>query len=344
MPPARRSAMPDGGVNADAGAGFALGSRRGLATRRRRRRRRCRRRRRRGTVVGRREREHAQQHHHQAAVFVGRERQLGAAGQDHAVEQLGLVGRHQRGEANDDLGVGIVAGDRVGDRLDHRHLLQQRRHLLERAGRRQAEAAQAVDRGDQRRAVARRGGLDAADRMAAIDRAEHLAHARFLDPAAAVGDRLVGERLGIAHRAARRARDQLQRARLGGDVLGREDRGEMLGDRRRRHRPQVELEAAREHRRRHLLRIGRGEDELEVVGRLLERLQHRVEGVAREHVHFVDQVDLEAADDRLVDRLVEQARDLLDAPVRRRIELDEIDEAAGVDVAARRAHAARAAR
>jgi hypothetical protein len=34
-------------------------------------------------------------------------------------------------------------------------------------------------------------------------------------------------------------------------------------------------------------------------------------------VHFVDQVDLEAADDRLVDRLVEQARDFLDTSVRR---------------------------
>jgi hypothetical protein len=58
-------------------------------------------------------------------------------------------------------------------------------------------------------------------------------------------------------------------------------------------------------------------------------------------VHFVDQVDLEASDHGLVDRLVEQPRDLVDAAVRRRVELDIVDEAAGVDVAARRADAAR---
>ena len=193
-------------------------SRAGAAERRRRRRDRRRAR------VGGREREHAQQHHHEAAVLVGRERDLGAAGQDHAVEKLRLVGGQQRGEAARDLAVGIVVGERARHRLHDRHLLQQRRHLLERAGGGEAELAQAVDGADQRRAVARRRRLDAARRVAAIDGAEHLAHGRFLDAAAAVGDRLVGERLGVAHRAARGARDQLQRARLGGDVLGREDR------------------------------------------------------------------------------------------------------------------------
>ena len=45
-------------------------------------------------------------------------------------------------------------------------------------------------------------------------------------------------------------------------------------------------------------------------------------------------IDLEAAEHRLVDRLVEQLRDLVDAAVRGRVELDVVDEAAGVDVAA----------
>ena len=121
-----------------------------------------------------------------------------------------------------------------------------------------------------------------------------------------------------------------------------QDRVEMLRDRLRCHRPQVELQAARQHRRRHLLRIGRRQHELQVVGRLFERLQHRVEGRRREHVHFVDHVDLEAADDRLVDGLIEQLRDLVDAAVGGGIELDVVDEAAGVDVAARGADAARA--
>ena len=58
-------------------------------------------------------------------------------------------------------------------------------------------------------------------------------------------------------------------------------------------------------------------------------------------MHFVDHVDLEAPEHRLVDRLVEQLRDLVDTAVGRRVELDIVDEASGIDVAAGRAHAAR---
>ncbi len=109
----------------------------------------------------------------------------------------------------------------------------------------------------------------------------------------------------------------------------------------RRQRLQVELQAARQHGDRDLLRIRRREHELDVLGRLLERLQHRVERALRQHVHFVDQVDLVAADRRCVARVVEDLAHVVDAGVRRRIELEQVDEAAGIDVDAGRAHAAR---
>jgi hypothetical protein len=60
----------------------------------------------------------------------------------------------------------------------------------------------------------------------------------------------------------------------------------------RRHLLEVELQAARQHRDRDLLRVGGGDDELDVLGRLLEGLQHGVEGMPGEHVHFVDHVTL----------------------------------------------------
>jgi hypothetical protein len=47
-------------------------------------------------------------------------------------------------------------------------------------------------------------------------------------------------------------------------------------------------------RREHLLRIGRGEHEHHVVGRLFQRLQKRVRGSQRQHVDLVDYVDLPA--------------------------------------------------
>ncbi len=107
-----------------------------------------------------------------------------------------------------------------------------------------------------------------------------------------------------------------------------------------RHLLQIELQAARQHRDRNLLRVGGGEDELDVAWRLFQRLQHRVEGVVGQHMHFVDHVDLEASDRRRVDRLVEQLGHLVDAAVRCRVHLDVVDEAARIDLGAGLADAA----
>ena len=72
-----------------------------------------------------------------------------------------------------------------------------------------------------------------------------------------------------------------------------------------------------------------------MLGRLLQRLQHRVEGVAREHVHFVDDVDLEAAGGRRVQRVLQQLAHVVDLGVGRGVELEQVDEAPGVDLRAR---------
>ncbi len=125
------------------------------------------------------------------------------------------------------------------------------------------------------------------------------------------------------------------------NLLGFENRGKALGDQRGRQLLQVELQAARQHRHGNLLRVGRGENELDVLRRLLERLQHRVECRLREHVHFVDQVDLVAADRRRVARVVENLAHVVDAGVRRGVELEQVDEATGIDVDAGCARSAR---
>ena len=161
-----------------------------------------------------------------------------------AVEQLRLVGGHQGRQARGLGGLGVVEVDGIGHRLQHRHLLQQRGQFFERAGGREAEPAQRIDRADERRAVGRRDRLDDANRVAAIDGAEHLAHALFMQRARAERDRLVGERECVAHRAPRSPREQAQRAGFGLDLLLREHVGEVQLHGLRRHRPQVELQAA----------------------------------------------------------------------------------------------------
>ncbi len=77
----------------------------------------------------------------------------------------------------------------------------------------------------------------------------------------------------------------------------------------------------------HLLRIGRGEHEHDVRGRFLERLQQRVRRRGREHVHLVDDVHLAPArcSEPEVHALDELAH-RVDAVVRRRVELDEVEE------------------
>ena len=104
-----------------------------------------------------------------------------------------------------------------------------------------------------------------------------------------------------------------------------------------RHLLQVELQAAAEHGDRDFLRIGGREDEFHVLGRLFQRFQHRVEGVPGELMHLVDHVDLEAPARRGVLRGVKQLAHLVDLGVRRRVDLEQIDEAPGVNLNARRA-------
>ena len=91
---------------------------------------------------------------------------------------------------------------------------------------------------------------------------------------------------------------------------------------------QVEALAARQHRDRHLADLGRGEHELHVRRRLFQRLQQRVERRARQHVHFVEDVDLVARRHRrIAHRLVDLAH-VVDAVVRGGVHLDHVDVAA----------------
>ena len=103
---------------------------------------------------------------------------------------------------------------------------------------------------------------------------------------------------------------------------------------------QVELQAARQHGDRQLLRVRGRQQELDVRRRLLERLQERVERVRRQHVDFVDQVDLVAPACRQVLDVLEQLARVVDLRARGRVHLDQVHEAALVDLAAGAAFAA----
>ena len=92
---------------------------------------------------------------------------------------------------------------------------------------------------------------------------------------------------------------------------------------------QIEALAARQHGDRHLADLGRREDELDVRRRLLKRLQQRVEGLLRQHMHFVDDIDLVARGPWRIAHALDQLADIVDAGARRRVHLHHVDMAVG---------------
>ena len=166
----------------------------------------------------------------------------------------------------------------------------------------------------------------------ALDRAEHRAHVNRAHAARAIGDRLIEQRQTIAQGTVRRARQFSQRIGFEDNAFGIEDMLHLAGDLCRQQALEIEFEAARQHGDRKLLRIRRRQQELHVRRRLFERLEQRVERRLRQHVHFVDQIDLEAAARRGILRVFDDVAHIVDAGVAGGIDLEQIDETPGVDV------------
>ncbi len=131
-----------------------------------------------------------------------------------------------------------------------------------------------------------------------------------------------------------------QRRRLKRNFLSRQHPRQMIHNRRLRHLLQVELQAARQHRDRNLLRIGGRQNELDMRRRLFQRFQHRIERMAGKLMDFVDHIHLVAARRRRIGCPLQQLRHVIHAAVRGGIQLDVIHKAAAVDFDARRTHAA----
>ena len=128
-----------------------------------------------------------------------------------------------------------------------------------------------------------------------------------------MGDRLVEQRQRIAHGTFRRARDDAERFRLSLDVFLGRDTGEMRHQHIGLDPAQIETLAARQHRHRDFSDFGGGEHEFGVLRRLFQRLQERVERRGREHVHFVDDVDLVARTGRRIAHAVVDLAHVIDA-------------------------------
>ena len=99
-------------------------------------------------------------------------------------------------------------------------------------------------------------------------------------------------------------------------------------------RGKIESLAARQHRDRNLARLGRAEDEFHVLRRLFQRLQQRVERLLGQHVHFVDDVDLEASPAGTDTDVGPQLADFVDAAVAGTVDLQHVHIVAAGDLLA----------
>ena len=68
-----------------------------------------------------------------------------------------------------------------------------------------------------------------------------------------------------------------------------------------------------------------------MLRRFFQRLEHRIECMAGEHMNFIDHVDLEACIGWRVNSLLKQLRHFIDATVGRGIHFDVINKATGIN-------------
>ena len=145
---------------------------------------------------------------------------------------------------------------------------------------------------------------------------------------------MIEHRLRVAQAAIGAARDGVGRSRIQFHLFLFRDELQVLRDQVGRNAVQIETLTTAQDRRKHFLRLGRGEDELHMRGRLLECLEERIEGLRGEHVHLVDDVDLVFPLGRRVTHVVAQLAHLLDAVVARAVDLEHVETVAAGDLLA----------
>ncbi len=205
-----------------------------------------------------------------------------------------------------------------------------------------SSAAQLVDPGEAPRHVAARDAIHDAREPLGIHVAEHVLRGLEADVPVAEHRHLLERRDGIAHSALGLLGNEVdaivveREALAFADVL--EAHANLVGGK----TVEVEALAARHDGLRNLVRLGGAHHEHDVLGRLLQRLEQRVECAGRQHVNLVDDVYLVApARGRKGHPAYDLFAHVVHAGARRGIDLVHVGVGAVGDVDAVLAHAAR---
>ena len=218
------------------------------------------------------------------------------------------------------------AGGRIGHRRHDHQVPQSSQQVLREPARVLAGLDHLVDHAEDGGAVAGGERVDDLVEQGVRRVAEEAGRERVGDPGrAGPTHQLVEHRERVPRRAGSGAHHQRQRGRLDGDALLLAQLGEVRRQQPRRDQPERVVVGARPDRREHLLRLGRGEDEAQVRGWLLDQLQQGVEALRRDHVRLVDDVDLVLAGHGREERLLAQVTRVVHAAVGGRVDLDDVD-------------------
>ena len=115
---------------------------------------------------------------------------------------------------------------------------------------------------------------------------------------------------------------------------------ELVEDFLKAHGAKAEMLAARSNGLRNILRLGRGQHEHDVAGRLLQRFQQSIESRIGDLVGLVENVDLEAIARRAVARSLAQLADLVNAAIGGGVNLNHVHGISRADFGARFAYSA----
>ena len=141
---------------------------------------------------------------------------------------------------------------------------------------------------------------------------------------------LIKNRERITHRTAAGTNHQLQHARLHRHLLLIAQALQVRQKNLRRHQTERVVVGTRTNRAQHLIRLGRREDELHVLRRLLHNLQQGVKALAGDHVGLVNNENLVAVTHWRQGRALAQVTGVIHAAVARRIHLNHVEGAAAV--------------
>ena len=288
--------------------------------------------------------EHSHQGHREPGELVRRQAKVAPAMQSDLVKQLHVLCAQGARERHQVVAVRFVLGDCLRNRLHQGYPVQERCKLLQSHLQRQAAFGHAISLRHHRWPIAADQRVEYREQVSPIHRTEHFPHRSFFDFSGAMGNRLIQQRQGVAHAALRRPGDQAQRRDIEDHMLLAKHAFHLRANLRQRDLCQIELQAARQHRHGNLLRIRGCKNKFDMRRRFFQRLEHGIEGIARQHMHFVDDEHLETPAGGRVERTFQQIAHVIDLGIGRRIELDQIHETPGVDFGAGRALAARGCR